>query len=80
MDAIECGRQAIFAQEAGALEQALMLFTHGIQLTPPNRPHFASKLLRDRADCYWELHRKEEACSDMKRALELFPGIKVLIK
>lgn len=75
--AYEYGRQGMLAQQAGALDQAAVLFTHGIQLTPPGRPDLASKLLRDRADCYWDLRRKEEACMDMTRALELFPGIKV---
>ena len=77
MDALECGRQGVLAQQAGALDQAAILFTHGIQLTPPSRPNLAAELLRDRADCYWDLQRKEEACMDMKRALELFPGVKV---
>ena len=77
MDAFEYGRQGMLAQQAGVPDQAAILFTHGIQLTPPGRPNYASKLLRHRADCYWDLQRKEEACMDMKRALELFPGIKV---
>lgn len=77
MDAIELRHQAILAHQAGAFEQALLLFTHSIQLTPPSRPHYAGKLLRERADCYWDLGCKEDACSDMKRALELFPGIRV---
>ena len=79
MDALECGRQGVLAQQAGALDQAAILFTHGIQLTPPSRPNLAAELLRDRADCYWDLQRKEEACMDMKRALELFPGVKVMV-
>lgn len=77
MDALQCGRQGVLAQQAGALEEAAILFTHGIQRTPPSRPNLAAELLRDRADCYWDLQRKEEACMDMKRALELFPGVKV---
>ena len=76
MDPVECGHQGVLAQEAGALEDAVLLFTTGIQLTPCDRPKLASKLLRDRADCYWGLQRKEEACVDMKRALGLSPGIK----
>ena len=77
MDALECGRQGVLAGQAGALDQAAILFTHGIQRTPPNRPDVAATLLKDRADCYWDLQRKEEACMDMKRALELFPVVKV---
>lgn len=77
MDALQYGRQGVLAQQAGALEEAAILFTHGIQRTPPSRPNLAAELLRDRADCYWDLQRKEEACMDMKRALELFPGVKV---
>lgn len=77
MDPCECGHQGDLARCAGELDQAVILFTHGIQHTPPSRPNLAAELLRDRADCYWDLHRKEEACRDMKRALELFPGVKV---
>lgn len=77
MDPVECSHQGVLAYNDGALEDAIVLFTRGIQLTPPSRPKFASKLLKDRADCYWDLQRKDEACSDMKRALELYPGIKV---
>jgi len=76
MDPVECGHQGLLAQEAGALDDAVLLFTTGIQLTPPSRPKLASKLLKDRAECYWGLQRKEEACADMKTALELCPGIK----
>lgn len=77
MDPVECSHQGLLAYKDGALEDAIVLFSRGIQLTPPSRPKFASKLLKDRADCYWDLQRKDEACSDMKRALELNPGIKV---
>jgi len=77
MDARECSSQGVLAQKDGALDRAVILFTHGIQLTPSSRPDLAANLLRDRAGCYWDLQRKEEACMDMKRALELFPGVKV---
>ena len=76
MDPVECGHQGVLAQEAGALEDAVLLFTTGLKLTPPNRPKLASKLLKDRADCYWGLQRKEEACADLEKALALYPGIK----
>ena len=76
MDPSEYGHQGLLAQQAGALEDAVLLFTTGIQLTPAGKPKLASKLLKDRADCYWGLLRKEEACADMKKALELSPSIK----
>jgi len=77
MDARECGGQGVLVQEAGSLDQAAIPFTHGIQLTPSSRPDLAADLLRDRAGRYWDLQRKQEACMDMKRALELFPAVKV---
>ena len=77
MDPVEYGHQGLLAYEAGALEDAILLFTKGIQLTPPCRPKLASKLLKDRADCYWDLQHKDEACIDMKKALEVSPGSKV---
>ena len=52
MDPVECSHQGLLAYKDGALEDAIVLFTRGIQLTPPSRPKFACKLLKDRAD--WE--------------------------
>ena len=52
MDPVECSHQGLLAYKDGALEDAIVLFSRGIQLTPPSRPKFASKLLKDRAD--WE--------------------------
>ena len=52
MDPVECSHQGLLAHKDGALEDAIVLFTRGIQLTSPSRPKFASKLLKDRAD--WE--------------------------
>ena len=52
MDPVECSHQGLLAYKDGALGDAIVLFSRGIQLTPPSRPKFASKLLKDRAD--WE--------------------------
>lgn len=76
MDPVELGHQGLLAAETGALEDAIMLFTTGIQLTPAGRPKLVGKLLKDRADCHWGLQHQEEACADMKKALEVSPGIK----
>lgn len=69
-------RQGLVAVEAGLLEDAALLFTTGLQVTPTGQTRFASKLLKDRADCHWGLGRTKEACADVKKALELSPGMK----
>ena len=76
MDPLELALQGLITVEAGLLEDAALLFTTGLQVTPTGQTKFASKLLKDRADCHWGLGRSKEACADVKKALELYPGIK----
>ena len=76
MDPFELAHQGLVAVEAGLLEDAALLFTTGLQVTPTGQTRFASKLLKDRADCHWGLGRTKEACADVKKALELSPGMK----
>ena len=76
MDPFELARQGLVAVEAGLLEDAALLFTTGLQVTPTGQTRFASKLLKDRADCHWGLGHTKEACADVKKALDLSPGMK----
>ena len=76
MDPFELARQGHVAVEAGLLEDAALLFTTGLQATSTDQTRFASKLLKDSADCHWGLGRTKEACADVKKALELSPSMK----
>lgn len=71
--AFECGRMGSAAYQHGSLKEAIAYFTMGIKQAPPAKKALTSRLMKDRCDCLWEMGNFDEACADMKKALDLDP-------
>ena len=69
--AVESGDMGVLAMKHKDYQQALFYLNLGIQQAPLTMPMIAAKLLKHRADCFWEMEKKRDACQDMRNAIDL---------